>query len=53
MWQDYPSTLIETACFLGTFEVPKDYMMKSARFNYGTQRHFRFPEKLEFKLFLV
>ena len=47
------STLIESACFLGTFEIPKDFMRKSGKLYYGEGRSFRFPEKLEFRLFLV
>ena len=46
-------TLNESACFLGTFEISKEYMRKSAKLYYGDYRSFRFPEKLEFKLFLV
>ena len=46
-------TLSESACFLGTFEISKDYMRKSVKLYYGSNRNFRFPEKLEFKLFLV
>ena len=46
-------TLIEPTCFLGTFEIPKDFMRKSGKLYYGEHRAFRFPEKLEFKLFLV
>ena len=46
-------TLIEPTCFLGTFEIPKDFMEKSAKLYYGENRRFRFPGKLEFKLFLV
>ena len=46
-------TLIEPTCFLGTFEIPKDFMRKSGKLYYGENRSFRFPEKLEFKLFLV
>jgi len=39
--------------FLGTFVVSKDYMKKAAKLYYGENRMFKFPEKLEFKLFLV
>ena len=46
-------TLIEKACFLGTFEIPKDFMKKSAKLYYGENRRFKFPEKLEFKQFLI
>ncbi|MCR5324193.1 MAG: recombinase family protein [Lachnospiraceae bacterium] len=49
----YQRTLNESACFLGTFEISKEYMRKSAKLYYGDYRSFRFPEKLEFKLFLV
>ncbi len=47
------STLVESTCFLGTFEVPKDFMEKSAKLYFGKDRKARFPEKLEFKLFLI
>ncbi len=46
-------TLIENALFLGTFEIPKSYIQKAAKLYYGEHCRFRFPEKLEFKLFLV
>ena len=46
-------TLIENALFLGIFEIPKSYIQKAAKLYYGEHRRFRFPEKLEFKLFLV
>ena len=46
-------TLIENALFMGTFEIPKSYIQKAAKLYYGEHRRFRFPEKLEFKLFLV
>jgi hypothetical protein len=45
--------LIENALLLGTFEIPKSYIQKAAKLYYGEHRRFRFPEKLEFKLFLV
>ena len=35
--------------FLGTFEIPKDFMRKSGKLYYGESRAFRFPEKLELK----
>jgi hypothetical protein len=46
-------TLIENALFLGTFEIPKSYIQEAAKLYYGEHRRFLFPEKLEFKLFLV
>ena len=46
-------TLIESACiFLGTFEIPKDYMKRYVNL-YCKNKRFKFPEKLVFKLFLV
>ena len=46
-------TLIDKTCiFLGTFEIPKDFMKKTAPLYYK-DRKLRFPEKLDFKLFLV
>jgi hypothetical protein len=44
--------LIERACFIGTFEISKDFMKKAANLYYKDCK-LRFPEKLEFKLFLV
>ena len=46
-------TVREATCFLGTFEIPKDFMEKSAKLYFGKDRKFKFPEKLDFKLFLV
>ena len=46
-------TLIDSACFLGTFEVPKSYMEDAAKALYGDNRRFHIPENIEFKLFLV
>ena len=48
-----PKAVIDAACFLGTFEVSGDFMKKSAKLYYGDQRSFRFPERLEIRLFLV
>lgn len=45
-------TVIETACFLGTYEIPRDYMIRSARL-YHSQNTFRFPEKIIMKLYIV
>jgi len=42
----------ESACFLGTFEISKDFMRKSMKI-YHPKNSFRIPEKLEIKLFLV
>jgi DNA invertase Pin-like site-specific DNA recombinase len=47
------STLSESTCFLGTFEVPEDFMRKSANLYFGEGRAFRFRESLVFRLFLV
>lgn len=34
-------TLIENALFLGTFEIPKDYIKKAAKLYYGEHRRFQ------------
>ena len=46
------STLIEDATFLGTFEIPKDFMKKSAKLYYE-DNVFRFSQKMELKLYIV
>ena len=46
------STLIEDATFLGTFEISKDFMKKSAKLYYE-DNDFRFPDKMELKLYIV
>ncbi len=46
-------SLIELkSVFLGNFEIPKDYLKRCVSL-YCKNRHFKLPEKLEFKLFLV
>ena len=40
------------SCFLGTFEISKDFMRQSMRI-YHPENTFHYPEKLEIKLFLV
>lgn len=45
--------LIHSSLFLGTFEIPKDFMKKSVKIYYNSNRIFQFLEKLEIKLFLV
>ena len=40
------------SCFLGTFEISKDFMKQSMRI-YHPENTFHYPEKLEIKLFLV
>ena len=46
-------SLIELkSVFLGSFEIPKDYLKRCVSL-YCKNRHFKLPEKLEFKLFLV
>ena len=39
--------------FSKTFEISKDFMEKSVKIYYNSNRIFKFPEKLEIKLFLV
>ncbi len=46
------NTLIEDACFLGTYEISRDYMKKSAVL-YHEENVFRFPEKMDIKLYVV
>ena len=45
-------TLIEDATFLGTFEISKDFMKKSAKLYYE-DNVFRFSQKMELKLYIV
>ena len=45
--------LIHSSLFLGTFEISKDFMKKSVKIYYNSNRIFQFPEKLEIKIFLV
>ena len=42
----------DASCFLGTFEISKDFMKQSMRI-YHPENTFHYPEKLEIKLFLV
>ena len=42
----------DASCFLGTFEISKDFMRQSMRI-YHPENTFHYPEKLEIKLFLV
>jgi DNA invertase Pin-like site-specific DNA recombinase len=42
----------DASCFLGTFEISKDFMRQSSKI-YHKKNGFRFPEKLVIKLFLV
>ncbi|SFQ10034.1 Site-specific DNA recombinase [Lachnospiraceae bacterium XBB1006] len=42
----------DASCFLGTFEISKEFMRQSMRI-YHPENTFHFPEKLEIKLFLV
>ena len=42
----------DASCFLGTFEISKDFMRQSMRI-YHPKNTFHYPEKLEIKLFLV
>ena len=46
------TSVSETSCFLGTFEISKDFMRQSSKI-YHKKNGFRFPEKLVIKLFLV
>ena len=46
------TSISETSCFLGTFEISKDFMRQSTKI-YHKKKGFRFPEKLVIKLFLV
>ena len=46
------TSVSETSCFLGTFEISKDFMRQSTKI-YHKKNGFRFPEKLIIKLFLV
>ena len=43
---------ISDAAYLGAFEISKDFMRQSTKI-YHKKNGFRFPEKLEIKLFLV
>lgn len=42
----------ETGCFLGTFEISKDFMRQSMRINHP-ENTFHYPENLEIKLYPV
>lgn len=58
MWSEYTpgsyklETIIENACFLGTYEVPRDYMEEQLKLYYDDNQ-FHIPEKIVFKLYII
>jgi hypothetical protein len=45
-------TIIANACFLGTYEVPRDYMEEQLKLYYDDNQ-FHIPEKIVFKLYII
>ena len=45
-------TIIKNACFLGTYEVPRDYMEEQLKLYYDDNQ-FHIPEKIVFKLYII
>ena len=55
--QEFPGsykleTIIENACFLGIYEVPRDYMEEQLKLYYDDNQ-FHIPEKIVFKLYII